>query len=78
MLSAEEVGTNMTNKGQIIHMQDSAKHIVDTVAATTTLGAFFDMLPNMVTLLTGIWICIRIWETDTVQSIIDKFRGNKE
>ena len=66
------------NKGEVVHLDDSTKHMVDTAAATATGLTFFNYLPDIVALLTGVWVLIRIYETNTVQSIIqwikDKMR----
>jgi hypothetical protein len=43
------------------------KHILDVVSITATVGALLNMLPAVATLLSIVWIAIRIWETDTVQ-----------
>jgi len=43
------------------------KHILDAVSITATIGALLNMLPAIATLLSIVWIAIRIWETDTIQ-----------
>jgi hypothetical protein len=50
---------------------------LDTLSVFTMLGALFDMLPSVAALFTIVWTGIRIYETDTVQSIINKFRRPK-
>jgi hypothetical protein len=50
---------------------------LDTLSVFTMLGALFDMLPSVAALFTIVWTGIRIYETDTVQSIINKFRSPK-
>ncbi len=45
------------------------KIIVDVAAGTGTAAAFMDMAPNAVAVITGIWVIIRIWETDTVKRL---------
>ena len=47
---------------------------LDAISVFTMLGALFDMLPSVAALFTILWTGIRIYETDTVQSIIKKFR----
>ena len=53
-------------------MVNSAKDVVDVVAASTavlTLGAW---LPPMASLFTIIWMTLRIYESDTVQKLLGK------
>jgi adenine/guanine phosphoribosyltransferase-like PRPP-binding protein len=50
-------------------MPEDQKIIVDVAAGTGTAAAFMDMAPNAVALVTGIWVIIRIWETDTVKKL---------
>ena len=55
-------------------MVNNGKDVVDVVAASTavlTLGAW---LPPMASLFTIIWMCLRIYESDTVQKLL----GNKQ
>jgi adenine/guanine phosphoribosyltransferase-like PRPP-binding protein len=50
-------------------MPEDQKIIVDVAAGTGTAAAFMDMAPDAVALVTGIWVIIRIWETDTVKKL---------
>jgi len=50
-------------------MPEDQKIIVDVAAGTGTAAAFMDMAPNAVAIITGIWVIIRIWETDTVKKL---------
>lgn len=50
-------------------MTEDQKIILDVAAGTGTAAAFLDMAPNAVALVTGIWVIIRIWETDTVKKL---------
>jgi adenine/guanine phosphoribosyltransferase-like PRPP-binding protein len=50
-------------------MPEDQKIIVDVAAGTGTAAAFLDMAPNAVAVITGIWVIIRIWETDTVKKL---------
>lgn len=52
-------------------MTEEQKILVDVAAGTGTAAAFMDMAPNVVALFTGVWVLIRIWETETVK----KFTG---
>jgi len=48
-------------------MNEENKIIVDAVAATGTGAAFMGMAPDIVAIATGVWVLIRIWETETVK-----------
>lgn len=50
-------------------MSEEQKILVDVAAGTGTAAAFLDMAPNAVAIITGIWVLIRIWETETVKRI---------
>lgn len=50
-------------------MPEEQKIIVDVAAGTGTAAAYFDMAPNVVAVLTGVWVIIRIWETQTVRKL---------
>ncbi len=55
-------------------MTDDAKTAVDVIAATGTGAAWMGMAPDIVAIATGVWVLIRIWETDTVKFLT----GRKE
>ena len=50
-------------------MPEEQKILVDVAAGTGTAAAFLDMAPNAVAIVTGIWVLIRIWETETVRKL---------
>jgi adenine/guanine phosphoribosyltransferase-like PRPP-binding protein len=50
-------------------MPEEQKILVDVAAGTGTAAAFMDMAPNAVAIITGIWVIIRIWETETVRRL---------
>ena len=50
-------------------MSEEQKIAIDVVAGTGTAAAFMDMAPNAVAVVTGIWVLIRIWETETVKRL---------
>ncbi len=54
------------------HMSDSAKHLVDAVSIVTVLGTLTDMLPSIAATFTIVWTAIRIWETETVQTLLGR------
>lgn len=55
-------------------MNEENKVIIDVAAGTGTFAAFIGMAPDIVAIATGIWVLIRIWETDTVKFLT----GRKE
>lgn len=57
-------------------MNEENKVILDVVAGTGTFAAWMSMVPDVVALFTGIWIIIRIWETDTVKRIVKRIQGD--
>jgi hypothetical protein len=55
-------------------MDESTKQVVDLISFGTVLGSISAILPPLSALFTIVWVGIRIWETETVQS----FRKNDE
>jgi chromate transport protein ChrA len=53
-------------------MQEETKAVVDVLAIGGTVGTVAGVLPPLAALITIIWTCLRIWETDTVQNILNK------
>jgi hypothetical protein len=55
-----------------------SKTPIDVTAATSTGAVWMGMLPEMLTViattLTIIWFAIRIWETETIQKFINKYK----
>ena len=56
-------------------VEESVKETVDIVAASTGLMSLVAWLPPTASLLTIIWIGIRIYESKTVQRLV---HGDKE
>lgn len=55
------------------------KHVVDLFAVATAVGVWMgEILPTIVVLLTAIWTIIRIYETDTVQSLLRRKKKDGE
>lgn len=50
-------------------MPEDQKILIDVAAGTGTAAAYMDMAPNVVALITGVWVIIRIWETETVKRL---------
>tara|TARA_B110000971_G_scaffold183881_1_gene191463 strand:+ start:59 stop:241 length:183 start_codon:yes stop_codon:yes gene_type:complete len=53
-------------------MEESMKESIDIVAASTGLLTLVAWLPPTASLLTIIWIGIRIYESKTVQRLVHK------
>jgi len=56
-------------------VEESVKETVDVVAASTGILSLVAWLPPTASLFTIIWLGIRIYESDTVQKLVNK---NKE
>jgi len=57
-------------------MNEENKVIIDVVAGTGTAASYMATVPEIVALFTGVWILVRIFETDTVRRIIKRIQGN--
>ena len=51
-------------------MEESTKDILDVAAASTALMSLAAWLPPTASLLTIVWLGIRIYESDTMQRIV--------
>ena len=60
------------------HMSDTAKHFFDGLSVATVLGTLVDMLPSIAAAFTIVWTSIRIYETETVQSVLSKRKAKKD
>jgi hypothetical protein len=56
-------------------LPETAKMAGDVLSIATLLGSLASLLPAIAALLTIIWTIIRIIETDTVQGLLKKRRG---
>ena len=59
--------------GMNINM-DQLKNIGDATSLTVVAGPLMSFLPPLAALLTVIWTCIRIYETETIQRLIRKIK----
>jgi hypothetical protein len=53
-------------------MQEETKQVIDVTAGGVTLGAYFSWLPEATAVASLIWVLLRIWETETVQKLLNK------
>ena len=56
-------------------MLDETKDVIDVAAASTALLTLAAWLPPTASILTIVWMVLRIYESDTVQSIV---KGTKK
>lgn len=52
-------------------MIDSGKEVVDVAAASTGILTLAAWLPPIASIFTIVWLGIRIYESDTVQSLVN-------
>jgi len=57
---------------RMMMMSEENKVILDVAAGTGTVAAWLEMAPDAVALVTGVWVLIRIWETNTVQKLLGR------
>ena len=55
---------------------EHAKAVVDAISIATVVGTLAQILPAMAALFSIVWSVIRIWETRTVQKLVQKVRKN--
>lgn len=54
------------------HIPEGGKHAIDIASIGVTLGALFQWLPAIASILTILWTAIRTWETATVQRLFGR------
>jgi len=52
-------------------LAEDAKTVVDGLAVGGTVATLAGWLPPVASLLTIVWLSIRIWESDTIQKIFN-------
>jgi len=50
-------------------MPEEQKIALDVAAGTGTAAAYLDMAPDIVAVITGIYVLVRLWETQTVRRL---------
>lgn len=50
-------------------IDDGWKEIMDWSAFGSIVAAFLALIPKLSTVVGFIWLCIRVWETDTVKGL---------
>ena len=61
----------------MINMDESTKHILDFASIFTAIGTVLQWLPYLAAIFTIVWTGIRIYETQTVQTLIVSRKENK-
>lgn len=61
-----------------LQADEQVKQIGDAVSILTVVGTLAELLPAIAAILTIVWTAIRIWETDTVQRMFRRNKGNKD
>lgn len=54
---------------------ETLKNVGDAVSVFTVVGALVEVLPSIAALFTIIWTGLRIYESDTVQGLIAKWKN---
>jgi len=54
-------------------MEEEAKQVFDAFAVGGTVGTLIGWLPPIASMLTIIWLGLRIWESTTVQDLVKKY-----
>lgn len=55
-------------------VSETTKQTIDMGAVAVTIGTVTQILPAIAAVATIVWTTIRIYETDTVQNYLKKFR----
>jgi tetrahydromethanopterin S-methyltransferase subunit C len=50
-------------------MTEESKTVMDVAAGGVTVTALMDIVPEATALLSLAWVCIRIWETETIRKL---------
>jgi len=61
-----------------LQADEQVKQIGDAVSILTVVGTLAELLPAIAAIFTIVWTAIRIWETDTVQCMFRRNKGNKD
>jgi hypothetical protein len=57
---------------------ETAKNVVDVLSIMTVVGTLVEMLPSVAAIFTIVWTAIRIWETETVQTLLGRTKLTKD
>jgi hypothetical protein len=54
------------------HDQETLKHMIDGASILTVIGTLVEFLPAVSAILSIVWVSIRIYETETVQKLVNR------
>lgn len=78
-MTRTRVSTRASGRG-IVNMRqetvETMKHVADGLSIVTVLGTIIDALPAVAALFSIVWTVIRIYETRTVQRLLNKDTPN--
>ena len=74
--TAESINHYVHGNVDMTEHHDTAKHLIDGLSVVTVVGTLVNALPSIAALFTIVWTAIRIYETDTVQGWINRYRGD--
>jgi hypothetical protein len=57
-------------------VDEHLKQTLDIVSITTVFGTLMGILPSIAALLSIIWSVVRLYETDTVQKLLRKYKDD--
>lgn len=63
---------------QLSDIEEETKQVIDVAAASTGVLSLVAWLPPIASLLTIIWLGLRIYESKTVQGLLGKSTGKTE
>lgn len=58
-------------------LSEPAKQWIDAITIGVTISTILEVLPHATVVLSFIWAILRIYETRTVTSLIDRLRGRR-
>lgn len=62
----------------VITASDTTKHLIDGLSVVTVVGTLIHILPAVAALFTIVWTAIRIYETDTVQTLLGRTKDDEK
>ena len=60
-----------------LQADEHVKQVGDAISILTVVGTLAELLPAIAAILTIMWTAIRILDTDTVQCMFRRNKGNK-
>jgi len=55
-------------------MNEEMKQTIDLGAGGVTMGAYMSWIPEVTAVASLAWVILRIYETETVKALIDKYK----